>query len=297
MEYGTISSATKASTAAIVVAFFGATGDCAGYCLAAALHDDYNCRVLVRSPAKLTESMTAKGVSQETMDRNLTVISGDIRNTDAVKKVLQVGNGRVVDKIISGIGKASQRITTQICDLHANTCHCENPGGSPKLQWSLAHPVTLNDPRICQDGGASILDALHQLQTDNKPLLVNVSTTGIKTYEGQPCDVPVAFIPFYHWFLSVPHNDKKVLEDNLAAHMQLPEDERVLEAYVNVRPSLLQDGKGKGWERVREGSEEKPAVGYFIHREDVGRWMFEKLVKSGVELKGKWKNAGVTITT
>ncbi|KXL50542.1 hypothetical protein M433DRAFT_84451 [Acidomyces richmondensis BFW] len=273
MEYGTISSATKASTAAIVVAFFGATGDCAGYCLAAALHDDYNCRVLVRSPAKLTESMTAKGVSQETMDRNLTVISGDIRNTDAVKKVLQVGNGRVVDKIISGIG------------------------GSPKLQWSLAHPVTLNDPRICQDGGASILDALHQLQTDNKPLLVNVSTTGIKTYEGQPCDVPVAFIPFYHWFLSVPHKDKKVLEDNLAAHMQLPEDERVLEAYVNVRPSLLQDGKGKGWERVREGSEEKPAVGYFIHREDVGRWMFEKLVKSGVELKGKWKNAGVTITT
>jgi len=285
------------SSTTTVVAFLGATGDCAGYCLAAALQENYTCRALVRTPAKLTESMTAKGVSQETMDRYLTVICGDIRNMEAVKKTFQVGDGRVVDKIVSGIGKSNKMSIAQSRDFHADICPCGNPGGSPKMKWSLSQPVTLNDPRICQDGGASVLAALHQLQAGNKPLFINVSTTGLKTHEGQPCDVPIAFAPFYHWFLSVPHEDKKALEANLAAHMQQREGDRVLAAYVNVRPSLLQDGKGKGWEKVREGDEGKPAVGYFIHRADVGQWMFEKLVKAGVEVKGEWRNAAVTITT
>jgi putative NADH-flavin reductase len=85
------------------LAFFGATGDCAGFCLAAALKENYDCIALARTPEKLSQSMTAKGVSQDALSSRLTIIKGDIRDIEAVKQVL-VLNGKVVDTIISGIG-------------------------------------------------------------------------------------------------------------------------------------------------------------------------------------------------
>lgn len=49
--------------------------------------------------------------------------------------------------------------------------------------------------------------------------------------------------------------------------------------FVIVRPSLLTNGKALGGKKVKTGTEERPAVGYMISREDVGLWMFENLVQ------------------
>lgn len=253
------------------VAFFGATGDCAGYCLAAALNAGCDCIALARTPSKLTASQKAKGVSTQALDSHLTIIEGNVKDVAAVKRTLS-SNGRIVDTIVSGIG------------------------GTPALQWSLWQPVTLTDTTICQDAGAAILQAATEIARESKattkPAFINVSTTGIPA-PGAPRDVPLLFIPFYRWALHVPHVDKEVLERKLREYVQLPENERGLSAYVNVKPSLLMDGAGKGLQTIRSGVDEKPAVGYTIQRKDVGEFMFEKLVKG---VPAEWRNKSVSIT-
>lgn len=250
------------------IAFFGATGDCAGYSLANALNAGFDCVALARTPAKLTKSMTDKGVSSETLDKHLTVVSGNVKDVEAVKNALQL-NGQVVDTIVSGIG------------------------GTPTLQWSLWRPVVLTDNTICQDAGSTILKALVQLKPVTKPTMINVSTTGIPP-RGSPRDVPLSFAPLYHWLLAAPHKDKMMLEQRLSEHMQLPAEERGLNAYVNVKPSLLMDGEGKGLQAIREGRDDKPAVGHTIQRKDVGLWMFEKLLRNGVQ--EDWRNRSISVT-
>ena len=250
------------------LAFFGATGGCAGYCLANSLKAGYDCTALARTPAKLTQAMKDKGVSSEALDQHLTIIQGNVKDVESVKQAVQL-NGQVVDTIVSGIG------------------------GTPKLQWSFWQPVTLTDPTICQDAGRTILQALTQLKPAKKPLLINVSTTGIAP-QGMPRDIPLVYIPLYKWFLHVPHEDKRILEQALKEHMQLAEGERGLRAYVNVKPSLLFDGDGKGLEAIRQGIDEDPAIGYSIQRGDVGLFMFERLIKSGV--KEEWLNKSLPLT-
>ncbi|KAI7080742.1 mevalonate kinase [Hortaea werneckii] len=83
-----------------------------------------------------------------------------------------------------------------------------------------------------------------------------------------------------------PHEDKKALQENLAAHMK--SESVVLEGFVNVKASLLLNGEAKGLQAVRDGVETQPAVGYTIRRADVGGWIFERLVKG--EPKGEWMN-------
>lgn len=63
--------------------------------------------------------------------------------------------------------------------------------------------------------------------------------------------------------------------------------------FVIVRPSLLTNGKAVGVERVRTGTEERPAVGWVISREEVGLWMFEELVRGE---GGRWVGQKVTVT-
>ena len=66
------------------------------------------------------------------------------------------------------------------------------------------------------------------------------------------------------------------------------------ERFVIVRPSALTNGKAaQGNEKVRVGTEEKPAVGYLISREEVGLWIFEELVKGD---GGGYVGQKVTIT-
>ncbi|KAK4505196.1 hypothetical protein PRZ48_003159 [Zasmidium cellare] len=101
------------------LAIFGATGGCAGSCLAAALKQGYSCKALARTPSKLTAFMLEKGVEDKTLDSYLTIIPGDIRDIQAVKQTLANA-----DIIISGIG------------------------AYPKWQWSLRKPLALTDPTL-----------------------------------------------------------------------------------------------------------------------------------------------------
>jgi hypothetical protein len=127
---------------------------------------------------------------------------------------------------------------------------------------------------------------------EKKPLLINVTTTGIPP-PGAPRDVPLLYLPLYRWLLHHPHVDKGEMEANLRAVMGKSEDERPIRGFVNVKPTLLLDGKGKGWEKIRAGQEGKPALGYFVVRKDVGEWVFEKLVKR--EAEAGWVNGGITL--
>lgn len=253
------------------IAFFGATGGCAGHCLAYSLNAGYNCTALARTPAKLTSSLKAKGISAETLDRHLTIVQGDVKDVEAVKRTLLLPDGKdeVVDQIMSGIGTY------------------------PALQWSIRRPVFQPDATLCRDAVATILRALQQLKANKKPLFINMTTTGIQP-EGKPRDVPLLFVPLYHWLLASPHEDKRGVVEMLAEHMRLPDDEQVIEGCVNVMASLLLDGEGRGLQAVREGVVEKPAVGYTIQRKDVGLWIFERLVKN--EARREWMNKSASIT-
>ena len=250
------------------IAVFGATGDCAGHCLAHLLTAGFHCIALARTPAKLTRSMKDKGVSGENIDAYLTVVQGNVKDIEAVKQALQL-NGQTVDTILSGIG------------------------GAPALQWSLMRPVALTDPRICYDAGSTILQALTELKPVLKPLYIHISTAGIPP-AGMPRDVPLLLVPLYHWLIAAPIDDKAALEKKLAEHMQLPERERGIRGSVGVKASLLMNGESLGIKKIREGVDEHPAIGYTIHRADVGLWIFEKLLKTDV--KDKWLNKNVSIT-
>ncbi|KAH9845341.1 NAD(P)-binding domain, partial [Teratosphaeria destructans] len=254
------------------IAFFGATGGCAGHALAHSLNAGYDCRALARTPSKLIAATNEKGVSIETIEKHLTVIEGNVKDVEAVKQTLSLGDGtgRVVDMVVSGIG------------------------GTPALQWSLRRPVVLTDRTVCQDAISTILEALRRLKSSIRPSLFTVSTTGISP-KPKPRDVPLLFVPFYMWALQDPHEDKKVMEERLADHMLLPHGQQVLETYVNVKASLLMDGPGMGLEKVREGIDEKPAIGYTIQRADVGKWIFERLVDAPA-VKEVWRGKSVTVT-
>ncbi|EME39706.1 hypothetical protein DOTSEDRAFT_160161 [Dothistroma septosporum NZE10] len=252
------------------LAFFGATGDCAGYCLASSLNASYSCTALVRTPQKLIDSLKKKGVSQTAIDFHLTIIQGDAKNLLKVKTALQ-HKSQIVDTIVSGIG------------------------GTPALQWSLREPVTLTDRTICQDAGATIVKAARELTSTSagaqRPLFINVSTTGIPA-PGSPWDVPFLLTFLYRWFLHVPHQDKAELEKLLRAKVR--SEGSGIRGFVNVKPSLLMNGEGRGVGAVRVGTEKRPAVGYMVQRRDVGEFMFERLIKG--EVKSEWVGQSLTVT-
>nr|POE51608.1 hypothetical protein CFP56_25815 [Quercus suber] len=259
------------------IAFFGATGDCAGYCLAAALKSTsptYHCRALARTPEKLLKSLLAKGVTQDVLDRRLHIVQGDVKDIEAAKRTLTLDgstSGRnVVDKIVSGIG------------------------GALKLQASLLTPITITDETICQDAGTTLLAALQQLQpSGSKPFFINISSTGLPAANA-PRDVPFTMIPVYRWGLHKMHADKRVLQERLVAHANLPESQRVLSGYVNVKPSHLTDGPAKGLAALRVGTDENPAKGYSISRSDVGGFMFERMIAQDMDVN--WVGKGVSVT-
>jgi hypothetical protein len=253
------------------LAFFGATGDCVGHCLALALRNSHACTALARTPSNLTSSLSAKGISPEIQSRHLTITQGDIRDSAAVKKVVTTPSGKPVDIIISGIGP--------------NTFY---------LSPNPFAPLGIHDSTVCRDASRTILSALPtDLPPQDKPLLINISTTGIPS-PGAPRDVPLLYVPLYHWLLHHPHIDKGAMESHLRAVMGMEESERPIRGFVNVKPTLLTGGEGKGWEKIRYGQEMRPTVGYFVARKDVGEWVFERLVRRDAE-EG-WVGGGVTLT-
>ncbi|KAI4746148.1 hypothetical protein E4T50_03488 [Aureobasidium sp. EXF-12298] len=246
------------------IAFLGATGGCAGACLIASLKEGYTCRALARTPSKLTTSLETQGLS-ESLLANLEIIQGNAKDIESVKALLQTPTG-IVDTIVFGVGAA------------------------PKLRLHIM-PITLDDIEVCRTAMATLLSALDELKAATKPRLLVISTTGITK---GPRDVPLLYVPLYHWFLHIPHVDKRVMEELVCNQRQKPAAERIVGEFAIVRPTLLMDGDGVGVAKVRYGLESNPALGWTIDRKDVGNWLFEKGVKPA-DL-GEFKDQAISLT-
>ncbi|CAF9939934.1 MAG: hypothetical protein ALECFALPRED_008379 [Alectoria fallacina] len=218
-----------------LIAFYGATGGCTLAALVPALKAGYDCTALARTPSKLSALLLEKGVPQSAIDAHLTISKGDVFNAEDCKGTLTL-NGRTADIIISGVGV-----------------------------YSIGSEIT-----ICTTAANNVLSALPTLPppaSGKKPLFVALSSTGVSN---GPRDVPLLFVPMYHWLLTNPHKDKRNMEKTIVEQT---------DNFVIVRPSLLTNGKAQGGKKVKVGTEERPVVGYLISREDVGLWMFENLVQ------------------
>ena len=148
-----------------------------------------------------------------------------------------------------------------------------------------------------------MLQALGEINKEGPgPVVVAISTTGLPTTKAR--DVPLLLLPLYRLMLANPHSDKEKMEELLAAAPSAyppPPDPAttptapIIKTYTIVRASLLTNGSRLGAEKVRAGTEEKPAVGYTISREDVGGWVFEQVVENGGRVE-QWGGRRVTVT-
>lgn len=245
------------------ISFFGATGGCTNACLVHTLNAGIHATALARTPSKLTDMLLAQGVAQSTINSQLTIVKGDISDIPAIKSVLTNNSTtlQLASQIISGIG------------------------GTPQMQMSLRRPVTIDNPEICATATKNIVQALQEiyeaqpLTAQHRPSITVISTTGVSDVKE---DVPFGFQTLYHVVLADPHKDKKEMERLV---LENSGSGRAFRGAVIVRPSLLMGDQsvkgGQGWEKLKVGHEEKPAVGYTVHRADVGEWIFEKVVKTG----------------
>ena len=237
------------STPKPLVAFFGATGGCTLQALTLALKAGNECTALARTPSKLTDLLIKKDVPRATIDSNLHITQGDVRDVPTVKASLTV-NGHPAEIILSGIG------ATSLSELSSSSLD------------------------LCKTAVSNILAALTELKAEgksNKPLLVALGSTGM-TEGNTPSDLPFLMKPMYKFMLANPHRDKKQMETAIYEHIALPENEHVIRGFVLPRPSFLTNGAARGGSKVRVGFEDKPAVGYTISRDDVGLWLFENLI-------------------
>lgn len=226
---------------------------------------------MARNPNKLKDLLTERGVYDSAIANNLTVVQGSVTDANAVKQTLMYKE-EPVDIIVNGIGG--------------------------KLIFDGPLKPTLDNPTICQDGMRTILEVSRTLNPvrdgdDKKPLLVVLSTTGIS----EKRDLPFLMMPMYKWMLKVPHVDKKAMEDLILQEISTDKAERGIREYIIVRPSFLTDGKGNGLTNIKVGSEDKPAVGYVISRNEVGAWLFQNSVRHGLREENPHLGKIVTITT
>ncbi|KAG0043306.1 hypothetical protein BGZ83_011553 [Gryganskiella cystojenkinii] len=258
------------------IAFFGATGGCTNAALVHALNADFHATALARTPSKLVAMLLEQGIPQTKIDSQLTIIKGDIASVSDIKAVL-FHKDQLTSQIISGVG------------------------GTPRTQLSLKTPFIFDHPEICATATNNIIQGLKEIYAAfpttaiYKPSIVVISTTGVSDMRQ---DVPFGFRTFYHVALAVPHKDKKVMEEIVTlASAPTTASGQIFGGAVVVRPSLLTGDHsvktGKGWKKIRVGTEEKPKVGYFISRADVGEWVFHETIKTGGQ---KFFGQKVTLT-
>ncbi|KAM0749337.1 hypothetical protein T439DRAFT_327058 [Meredithblackwellia eburnea MCA 4105] len=232
------------------IAFFGATGGCTLAALVKALNSGARARALARTPSKLIDLLTTQGVSPDAITKRLSIVSGNAKDEKAVRKTLEcVETGDLCQNIVFGIG------------------------GKPVFSPNPLKP-TLDDPEVCQSTMRTLLLAISSIQYRSPPTLLAISTTGLSSKR----DVPILFLPLYHWLLAIPHQDKKVMEDLVLEARSA----NLLGSYTLVRPSLLTDGSEKEDTKVRVGNDQEPKVGYTISRKDVGKWVWEQWGENGV---------------
>ncbi|KAH6661337.1 NAD(P)-binding protein [Truncatella angustata] len=228
------------------IAFFGASGGCGLSALKHALAEGHTCIALCRSPSKLTDQFPADKYP------NLSVIEGNAHDVAAVSKcIVQPSDPlKIVDHILSSIGGVFQ-----------------------------PSKLTIDDPHVCERGMEALLQALANVRANGatgRPHISALSTTGISK-AGR--DLPLAMDLFYRMVISVPHKDKRAMEDLVVSSR---------EDFTIVRPSLLvADKEHEDWD-IRVGIEdlmggknivERKEWGYTISRADVGKWIYQNLIK------------------
>lgn len=229
---------------------------------------------MVRNPDKLLNLLSLSEAPS-----NLNIIHGDINDIASVKRALLTSDGRLVDMVLSCIGTVPDISLTGGFNLFGKIEIC---------QIGTRNIVTaLSDIRHKGEGGDK-----HTMggQRAKKPLLVVLSTTGITSASR---DIPLLMVPFYHYVIAAPHEDKRAMEDYLKSSAVSSS-----QPWIAIRPSLLLgDGKGEhtgtkvrvGTER--DGKHEELAVGYTIKREDVAYWIFQEIIN------GEWEDkVGTAIT-
>ncbi|KAJ5594385.1 uncharacterized protein N7459_000593 [Penicillium hispanicum] len=228
------------SSSVKTVAFFGASAGVGHGALKHSLAAGHKCIALCRDPSKLTTIFPPESTP------NLTVISGNAHDVEAVSKCLQPEerSGKLVDMVITTIG------------------------GRP-----IMHKMTVDDPNVCRKGAAALLEAIAQLRqkgATGNPQIVAFSTTGLSKFAR---DYPLLLTPVYTLMLKVPHEDKEIMEETFI-QSGLP--------FTITRASLLTTGETDkpvrvGIEDPKTGIESK-AIGYTISREDCGRWLCQNLI-------------------
>ncbi|KAJ5153140.1 uncharacterized protein N7482_009618 [Penicillium canariense] len=236
------------------VAFFGASTGVGFSALKHSLAAGLQCTALCRTPSKLESIFPADSTP------NLTIIKGDAHDITAVSQCIRAEDGKLVDMIITTIGS--------------------------RPIW---YKMSIEDPECCRKGAAILIEAIAQLRSQGvtgNPHIVSFSTTGLSRF-GR--DYPIALFPIYAWLLHAAHADKRIMEDRFVASG---------EGFTIIRGSLLNDGETT--KTVRVGIEdpktgrESTAIGYFISREDAGRWIAENLILQKTE---GYKNKILMITT
>lgn len=263
------------------VLFLGATGGTANACLTHVLQsNEYKAIALVRTPQKLQDQLVKQQQLDEvTISKNLIIVQGNALEQADVKKALLARTALGLDNTVPSM------IVSAV-------------GGAPSLRMNWRNPlqfVDLDQPTICESAANAVVNALYDINDTTPELLATrpnvafISTTGISR---GPEDVPFWMRFLYHQLLTLPHVDKRKMEDVFRGEQA----KQVLQSVTGIRPTLLmgtgavsESVAGKDWKEIRAGTESKPALGYTIKRADVGRWMYENVIKEpvGVTWRGE----------
>lgn len=235
-----------------------------------------------------------QGIPQTTIDSQLRIVKGDIDDVSAIKNILLVPSAGTA-------GEGGEEAVGLVSAIVSGV------GGVGKLQWSLRRPVTVDNPDLCANAVKNVIQALQEiyethpsLASGQRPSITVISSTGIS--QG-PEDVPFGLRTLYHIILADPHKDKREMErislENANDAGLSTDATKVFGGAIVVRATLLKGDQsikdGKGWKKLKVGTEEKPAVGYSVHRADVGEWIFEEVVR-GEDGGVKWFGQKVTLT-
>ncbi|KAJ6110012.1 hypothetical protein N7486_002247 [Penicillium sp. IBT 16267x] len=285
------------------IAFFGPTGGCVNACLAHTLLNGYKVIALARTPAKLTTQLLEQpGLTTEILDTQLKIIQGDGMDIEAVMKTIifsETGSEKpsqptLVNMIVSGIGGTGTMAFTKPLSCGKMTMRVP----------ALPH-IEIPNPHVTEQFTTTLLAALGRIAgsfdsfadyAGVAPQLLVISGTGIK--EGLN-DVPFWFKKMYDVLLPLPHEDKEQME-RLLEMERVKRESLLVGGLIIVRPSFLEGdhkvaapGVDDRYEKLRVGTEEKPAVGYTIPRAWVGRWIFQEVVKTGGD---QWVGEGAILT-
>lgn len=200
----------------------------------------------------------------------------------------------LANMIISGIGGTGTMAFTK-----------PSPCGKMTMRVPTLPHIEIPNPHITEQFTTTLLAALGRIaeRFDSyadyaavAPRVMVISGTGIK--EGVN-DVPYLFKKMYDMLLPIPHEDKRQME-RLLEMERVQRQSLLVGGLIIVRPSFMEGdhkipapGVDDRYEKLRVGTEKKPAVGYMIPRAWVGRWMFEEVVKTGGD---KWVGEGAILT-